>query len=113
MVDFNLKFLNADANNSIPYLPYGVTTIEMLVEGDIREGHIRPIKHSIGDKEKLFMGYEDNTKDFLIVWGAGEEEGQKISKDTAGRIFFQVLHLRNLYARALTPKEGTPKHVLT
>jgi hypothetical protein len=100
MAGFNLKFLNADSDNLIPYLPYGVTTIEMSAEGDIRDGHIRPINHSIGDEDKLCVGFSDNTKDFLIIWGAGEEDGQKVNRDSAAeRFFFQVLHLRNTYEK--------------
>ncbi|GAF80028.1 unnamed protein product, partial [marine sediment metagenome] len=61
---------------------------------------IRPRNHSIGDKDKQCVGFGDNTKDFLIVWGAGKEDGQKVNTDSAaGRFFFQVLHLRNMYGK--------------
>jgi hypothetical protein len=46
MSRFFLKFLNADSNNWIPYLPFGVTTIEMSAEGNIIDGYIRPSMHA-------------------------------------------------------------------
>ncbi len=96
---FNLKFLNADSNGSVPYLPFGVTTIEMSLEGDIKAGYIRPANSSLGGRDKMYVGFPDSTNDILIIWGAGKEQGQYIGPYTSGRMFLQMLHLRGVHEK--------------
>ena len=95
----NLKILNeAEAEpNTLQYLPYGVTTLEMKLEGDPDEaiGHIYTNKRP-DLKKKLFVGFADQSEDFLVLWGAGSEEGLKVtSSNVDGRLFFQILHKGN------------------
>lgn len=62
----NLKILNELKPNVLQYLPYGVTTLEIKIDGDIDEliGYICPFK--IADRQKkLFVGFADESEDFL------------------------------------------------
>ena len=72
----NLKILNEFKPNVLQYLPYGVTTLEIKIEGDMDEllGYICPIKTADRQK-KLFVGFADESEDFLVIWGAGSEAG--------------------------------------
>jgi hypothetical protein len=90
----NLRILNEAEPNILQYLPYGVTTLEMKIEGDLDEalGHIYPNKRGDGGK-KLFVGFADQSEDFLVLWGGGSEEGLKVSNDNVnGKLFLQILH---------------------
>lgn len=100
MTEFNLRFLNADHNNSIPFLPYGVTTIEFTIDGNIKSGYIRPENSVLGGDDKEYVGFADNNKDFLVVWGAGKEEGQHVKRGSNERMFMQLIHLKNSYDKA-------------
>lgn len=96
MKEFELRFLNADANQSIAFLPYGVTTIEFSVEGNDATGYVRPRESIVGsDDKKRYVGFADDTQDFLIVWGAGKEKGQQIDSEPNVRRFLQLIHLKN------------------
>jgi len=90
----NLKILNEVKPNVLQYLPYGVTTLEIKIEGDSDEllGYIYPI--NTADKEKKhFVGFADESEDFLVLWGAGSEAGLKLTNtNVSGRLYFQILH---------------------
>ena len=90
----NLKILNELKPNVLQYLPYGVTTLEIKIDGDIDEllGYICPI--NIADRQKkLFVGFADESEDFLVLWGAGSEAGLKLTNtNVSGRLYFQILH---------------------
>ena len=90
----NLKILNELKPNVLQYLPYGVTTLEIKIDGDMDEliGYICPIK--IADRQKkLFVGFADESEDFLVLWGAGSEAGLKLTDmNVSGRLYFQILH---------------------
>lgn len=95
----NLKIVNELKPNVLPYLPYGVTTLEIKIDGDIDEqlGYIYPIKTADSDKtereKKLFVGFADESEDFLVLWGAGSEAGLEITnKNVSGRLYMQILH---------------------
>jgi hypothetical protein len=93
----NLRILNELEPNILQYLPYGVTTLEMKIEGDVDEllGHIYPNKRPNRDK-KLFVGFADQSEDFLVLWGAGSEEGLNVTNSNVnGRLFLQILHKGN------------------
>ena len=92
MVNLEIDFLNVTVNNSISYLPFGVTTIEISQKGNVEKGHIRPKENSLSEDGNYYFGYADDTKDFLIIWGAGNKVGQKIDPDTE-REFFQLVHV--------------------
>jgi hypothetical protein len=90
----NLKILNELKPNVLQYLPYGVTTLEIKIDGDIDEllGYIYPIKTADREK-KLFVGFADESEDFLVLWGAGSEVGLKLTNtNVSGRLYFQILH---------------------
>ena len=93
----NLRVLNEIKPNVLQYLPYGVTTVEIRIEGDLDEllGHIYPIK--VADREKkLFVGFADTSEDFLVLWGAGSELGLKITNENVkGKLYFQIMHIGN------------------
>jgi hypothetical protein len=94
----NLRVLNEVEPKILQYLPCGVTTLEMKIEGDLDEalGHIYPNKRGDGGK-KLFVGFADQSDDFLVLWGAGSEEGLNVTKSNVnGRLFFQILHKGNI-----------------
>ena len=90
----NLKILNELKPNVFQYLPYGVTTLEIKIEGETDEliGYLCPLK--IADRQKkLFVGFADESEDFLVLWGAGSEEGLKLTNtNVSGRLYFQILH---------------------
>ena len=90
----NLKILNELKPNVLQYLPYGVTTLEIKIDGDMDEllGYICPI--NIADRQKkLFVGFADESEDFLVLWGAGSEAGLKLTNtNVSGRLYFQILH---------------------
>jgi hypothetical protein len=101
--NMRLKILNEKAPNVLQYLPYGVTTIEMRIELD--SNTIESIKHSgpvyiypcnrsdSNEENKLFVGYADESEDFLILWGAGKEKGLEVNEHNIGkRLFLQILH---------------------
>jgi hypothetical protein len=93
----NLRILNEAQPNILQYLPYGVTTLEMKIEGDVNEalGHIYPNKRPNREK-KLFAGFADQSEDFLVLWGAGSEGGLNVTNSNVnGRLFFQILHKGN------------------
>jgi hypothetical protein len=96
LVDFSLNFLNADSNGSIIFLPYGVTTIEFKAEGNVEPGYIRPENRRIGGEKKEYFGLIDGGEDFLVIWGAGRENGQYIDS-IESRTFLNLIHLRNKY----------------
>jgi len=90
----NLKILNELKSNVLQYLPYGVTTLEIKIDGDIDEllGYISPIKIA-GKEKKLFVGFADESEDFLVLWGGGSEVGLKLTNaNIGGRVYFQILH---------------------
>jgi hypothetical protein len=90
----NLKILNELKPNVLQYLPYGVTTLEIKIDGDIDElaGYICPIKIANRQK-KLFVGFADESEDFLVLWGAGSEAGLELTNTNVnGRMYFQILH---------------------
>jgi len=95
----NLKILNQLKPNVLPYLPYGVTTLGIKIDGDIDEplGYIYPVKTADSDKtereKKLFVGFADESEDFLVLWGAGSESGLELtSKNVSGSLYMQILH---------------------
>jgi hypothetical protein len=105
-----LRILNEIAPGILQYLPYGVTTIEMKIELDAHtRGILTDSSFSIytrnrpdSRKEKVYVGYADESKDFLVLWGAGKEEGLEVNKhNIAKRLFLQILH------RGLTPSNQT------
>jgi hypothetical protein len=91
----NLRVLNEIKPNVLQYLPYGVTTLEIKIEGDPDEllGYIYPNK--LADREKkLFVGFADESEDFLVLWGAGSESGLKVTNENVkGKLYFQILHI--------------------
>ena len=90
----NLRILNELEPNVIPYLPFGVTTLEMKIEGDNDEryGFIYPYKRANPEK-KIYVGYADDSEDFLVLWGAGKIGGLNINMENVdGRLFLQILH---------------------
>ncbi len=94
MKNINLKVLNESEPNVLQYLPYGVTTIEMKIEGDKdkAEGFVFP-QHRTGGSNEFYVGYADRREDFLIIWGAGKREGLHINRGNVnGRLFLQILH---------------------
>jgi hypothetical protein len=97
--DFALKFPNA-LDNTLKYLPYGVTSIEFAAQGIFPKGHIRPENKAINDEEKRFIGFAKASQDFLVVWGGGHEEGQPVDPSTKGRMFMQLIHVGE------EPKDG-------
>jgi hypothetical protein len=92
MESLQLKILNAYGSEDIlRYLPHGVTTLVMKAEGDITSGDIYP--HRTAKHEKFFVGYSDESDDFLVIWGGGRREGLNINRDkTVERLFLQILH---------------------
>jgi hypothetical protein len=97
----NLKVLNESKPNVLHYLPYGVTTLEMQVERDVEEvldlDCIYPKRRGTDRDKNLFVGFADQSEDFLILWGGGSERGLKVSDDNVnGRLFFQILHRGNI-----------------
>jgi hypothetical protein len=106
--DFNLRFLNSSDNKSIPFLPYGVTTIEFAIEGAGKAGYIRPAYSTLDDYEKKeYVGFAKDNKDFLVVWGAGEGKGQHVQENSTDRMFMQLIHLRGNYPEAIITLEHT------
>lgn len=94
MTKIDLKILNESGPNILQYLPYGVTSIETMVEGDKdeAEGFVYPIYKTDG-RNKFYLGYADKSEDFLVIWGAGRRDGLRIdSNNVNGRLFLQVLH---------------------
>jgi hypothetical protein len=90
----NLKILNEIKPNILPYIPYGVTTLEIKIDGDIDEllGYIYPINTADIEK-KLFVGFADESEDFLVLWGAGSESGLRLTNtNVSGKLYFQILH---------------------
>ena len=97
-----LRILNEKAPGVLQYLPYGMTTIEMKVEPDVHTKgiitnseplYIYPQNRSNGSKDKVYVGYTDESRDFLILWGAGKEKGLEVNKHNIGkRLFLQILH---------------------
>lgn len=97
----NLRVLNESHPNVIPYLPYGVTTIEMKLDANSKGifGFIRPINRA-DPEDKMYVGYADESKDFLVLWGGGRESGLNINwQNFDGRLFLQVLHKGRLIDR--------------
>lgn len=90
-----LSILNENAANVLSYLPHGVTTVEMKIQGDKSDemyGFIYPEKRA-DPKKKMYVGYADQNEDFFVLWGAGKEGGLNISPENiGGRIFLQILH---------------------
>jgi hypothetical protein len=89
-----LRVLNESQPNVLPYLPYGVTTIEMRLDGNSEEtfGFIHP-KNRADAKHKMYFGYADDSEDFIVLWGGGYEDGLNINwQNFEGRLFLQVLH---------------------
>jgi hypothetical protein len=100
--DLNLKFLNAINDEFIPFLPFGVTTIEFTFDGNTNSGYVRPVNSTLNDKKsKKFVGFPENNRDFLIVWGAGKHEGQYVSENSTNRLFMQLIHLQGNHAEAI------------
>jgi hypothetical protein len=93
----NLRILNEAGPNILEYLPYGVTTLEMKIEGDVDQGLGQIYPNKKPDREKkLFVGFADQSEDFIVLWGAGSEEGLNVtSSNVNGRLFFQILHKGN------------------
>ena len=90
----NLSVANGVEPNVLPYLPYGVTTLEIKLnaDGGERYGFIHPIKRADSGK-KMYVGYTDESEDFLVLWGGGKETGLEVNRHNfAGRLFLQVLH---------------------
>ncbi len=94
MKNINLKILNESEPNVLQYLPYGVTTLEMKIQGDKNEaeGFIYP-KNRTDGMNNFHMGYADDNMDFLVIWGAGKRNGLRVNKENVdGRLFLQILH---------------------
>lgn len=94
MKKIRLKIENESKSNVIQYLPYGVTTLDMRVEEDkdYMEGFIYPQNGSFG-RNNLYVGYADGNKDFLVIWGAGKQDGLQVNKKNINeRLFLQILH---------------------
>jgi hypothetical protein len=92
-----LHILNELRHNVVEYLPYGITTLEMRVQGSEHEvyGLLYPDKRP-NREDKTYIGYADESKDFLVLWGAGNERGLEINaQNISKRLFFQVLHTGN------------------
>ena len=95
----NLKILNEEKPHVLQYLPYGVTTLQMKIEADPHEvlDCIYPNKKGTDRDEKLFVGFADQSEDFLVLWGGGSEGGLKLNSDNVhGRLYFQILHKGNM-----------------
>jgi hypothetical protein len=91
----NLRVLNQIEPNILQYLPYGVTTLEMQAERDVDEvlDYIYPHKRGADRDKKLFVGFADQSEDFLVLWGGGSEEGLELNNNNVnGKLFFQILH---------------------
>jgi hypothetical protein len=98
----NLRFLNSLDNVSIPFLPYGVTSIEFTLAGKCKPGYIRPANSTLNNpKSKEYVGFAENTnRDFLVVWGAGCEKGQRVKENSTDRMFMQLIHLEGSHTEA-------------
>lgn len=96
MKELNLRFLNSSDNESVPFLPYGVASIEFAIEGKCEAGEIRPKNSTLHDPlRREYVGFtEDKNEDFLVVWGAGNQFGQHVKEDSTDRMFMQLIHLR-------------------
>lgn len=97
----NLKVLNESQPNVLPYLPYGVTTIEMKLDANSKAmfGFIHPNKRANAEDKKYF-GYADESEDFLVLWGGGREDGLNVNwQNFEERLFLQVLHRGNVISR--------------
>jgi hypothetical protein len=92
-----LRILNEQQHNVLQYLPYGVTTIEMKVEGEESQafGFVSP-KNQVLNKtnNNVYVGYSDgSSQDFLVLWGGGKEQGLEINSSNANaRLFLNILH---------------------
>ena len=93
-----LRILNEQQHNVLQYLPYGVTTIEMKVEGEDSQafGFVSP-KNQVLNKtnnNNVYVGYSDgSSQDFLVLWGGGKEQGLEINSSNANaRLFLNILH---------------------
>lgn len=95
IADINLKILNADSTSTVRYMPYGVTTLEMqITKTDNKRpyGSLRPANRE-SKEEKMYVGHEDDGKDFLIVWGGGKKQGLEIiNENITKRLFMQIIH---------------------
>ena len=90
----NLRILNEIEPNVLPYLPYGVTTLEMKLDrnDDEQYGDIYPYKRADSEK-KRYVGFADDSEEFLVLWGGGKEKGVNVNKENVnGRLFLQILH---------------------
>ena len=110
----NLRILNEVEPNVLPYLPYGVTTLEMKIGRyeDEPYGDIYPYNRPDSEK-KSHVGFADGSEDFLVLWGGGKEKGLNINKENVnGRLFLQILHKgKNIDQQCITlchSKTGKP-----
>ena len=66
-------------HNVLQYLPYGVTTIEMKVEGEDSQdfGFVSP-KNQVLNKtnnNNVYVGYSDEQQTrLLVLWGGGKDK---------------------------------------
>jgi hypothetical protein len=91
----NIKFENADSNNRITFLPFGVTSIEFTMTGKFNAGFLRPKNSVIGGEQREFVGFADASKDFLVIWGGGIGRGQPLNGTTKDRMFFQLINTKD------------------
>jgi hypothetical protein len=93
MSNIELQVLNEVETNTLQYLPYGVTPIEMTLTGDTKllSGFIYP-KNRTPEKSKLQFGYADDSQEILLIWGAGKHKGLCVNKQNAkGKLFLQLM----------------------
>lgn len=78
------------------YLPFGITTLEMKVQSRADEipTSLYPRRRFNGGNDEYFVGFSDDSKNFLVIWGGGNEKGVRItSENIKKRIFLQIIHL--------------------
>lgn len=93
MRNIELKLLNEFEANTLQYLPYGVTTIEMTMKWDenLVNGFIYPKKWTLG-KNRSYFGYADDNEDIIVIWGGGKHKGVYVDeKNAKGKLFLQLL----------------------
>src|SRR5215204_3139644 len=106
-----VKFLNTDKNDILYYLPFGITTLEMIINDDIKGGYLKT-KNKSNSADNLCVGYADETKDIMVIWGGGREKGLFVDPSSNKRLFLQIIHQRNDYYESSISFEHN-RHILS
>ena len=80
MGNFSIKLLNSGENGTLQYLPFGISTIVLTIEGDKSQAHgYLYTKRRSSSTDNIYVGYSDNSDNFIVLWGAGKENGLNIN----------------------------------